>query len=131
MIKDKVDRGVLMEGNFVNIHRVTTEKVETLVSRYSSNLDGEFGGIRISFDRLKSLLGFEEQRRRDANGQLTSGAIISLEIEKDKYYIIRVDLVDGGYSMTILLEGNVVSSSKVVFIHQVQSIVATLTGKDI
>ncbi len=130
MIKDKVDRGVLMEGNFVNIYRTTSEKVEVFVDRYDHTFNGEFGGIRISFDKLKSLLGFEEQYRRDS-GKLISSAVMSLEVGKNSYFIIYIDSVDYGYSMKILFDGNVICTSRVEFIHQVQTIISTITGKEI
>jgi len=130
MIKDKIDREILMEGNFVNIYRTTSEKVEVFVDRYDHTFHGEFGGIRVSFDKLKSLLGFEEQFRRDG-GQVVSSAVMSLEVGQGAYFIIYVDSVNNGYSMKIIFDGNTITTTRVEFIHQVQTIVATITGKEI
>lgn len=130
MIKDKVDRGVLMEGSFVNIYRTTPEKVEVFIDRYDHTFPDEFGGIRISFEKLKSLLGFEEQYRRD-NGQLVSSAVMSLEADQGAYFIIYVDPDVVGYSIKIIFNGSTITTSRVEFIHQVQMIIATITGKKI
>ena len=131
MIKDEVDKSILLEGNYVNIYKTAPEKVEVSVGRYDNTISGKFGGIRVSFDKLKSLLGFEEQYRRDNNGRVISSAVMSLEVGPNAYFIIYVDSEDIGYSMKIIFDGLTVCTSRVQFIHQVQTIVSTITGKRI
>jgi hypothetical protein len=56
---------------------------------------------------------------------------MSLEVVQGAYFIIYVDSVNNGYSMKIIFDGNTITTTRVEFIHQVQTIVATITGKEI
>lgn len=87
----------------------------------------EFSGVIISADILKDKMGFIERTFR-VGLNTTTTLVRSIE-SSGKFYIIVIKGFGEKSELNIELDGSVICTASVSYIHQIQNIVSSITGE--
>lgn len=132
-MKREISITTLMYGNIVHVTSSTSTGVVVSDQVYCGQdlSDSVVEGIPISYKNLKTYLDFENRVIKVDKNPTQDGMIKAVDADPE-YYIILIDFDnDGRYRMSIDVNGTNIFSSRVEYIHQVQSLFTTLTGLNI
>lgn len=132
-MKKEVKVETLIYGNIVHVTSSTANGVVVSDQVYCGQdlSDSVVEGIPISYKNLKTYLDFENRVIKVDKNPTQDGMIKAVDADPE-YYIILIDFDNGGrYRMSIDVNGVNIFSSRVEYIHQIQSLFTTLTGLNI
>lgn len=132
-MKKEISITTLMYGNIVHVTSSTSTGVVVSDQVYCGQdlSDSTVEGIPVTYKNLKTFLDFENRIIKVDKSPAQEGMIKAVDADPS-YYIILIDFDSSGqYRMKIDVNGTNIFSSRVEYIHQVQSLFTTLTGLNI
>lgn len=132
-MKKEISITTLMYGNIVHVTSSTSTGIVVSDQVYCGQdlSDSTVEGIPVTYKNLKTFLDFENRIIKVDKNPAQEGMIKAVDADPS-YYIILIDFDSSGqYRMRIDVNGTNIFSSRVEYIHQVQSLFTTLTGLNI